>query len=111
MNMNDSRDKDKQQYRKDHIKIKLKVISHKQEKFAKILKLDGLSPIDVTSSLKLDKNIKNICKAGQGVGKSGSFFFYSSDNKFILKTMTSSEKKVILDLVDDLINYYEVVNN
>ena len=45
------------------------------------------------------------------MGKSGSFFFYSSDHKFILKTMKNSERKVILDLVDDLINYYEVINN
>jgi 1-phosphatidylinositol-4-phosphate 5-kinase len=87
------------------------VISHKQETFAKILKLDGLCPDDITNSLKLDKNINNICKAGQGVGKSGSFFFHSFDHRFILKTMKSSEKKVILDLVDNLIDYYEVVNN
>ena len=62
-------------------------------------------------SLTLDENISNIYKAGVGVGKSGSFFFYSSDKRFILKTMKSSEKKVILDILDDLINYYQVVNN
>ena len=33
-------------------------------------------------------NITAIRKAGEGMGKSGSFFFFSHDQKFLIKTMT-----------------------
>ena len=101
-------EQDKEQ---DKLKIKLKVISWDTEKFSRILHIDGLKSSDIVKSLILDDNIANIYKAGVGVGKSGSFFFYSSDSRFILKTMKGSEKKVILDILDDLINYYQAVNN
>ena len=101
----------KQDKEQDKLKIKLKVISWDTEKFSRILHIDGLKSSDIVKSLILDDNIANIYKAGVGVGKSGSFFFYSSDSRFILKTMKGSEKKVILDILDDLINYYQAVNN
>ena len=70
------------------------------------MKLDGIRESDIMDSLNLNDNVSSIFKSGEGMGKSGSFFFYSSDNRFILKTMKSSEKKVILEILDDLINYY-----
>ena len=30
-------------------------------------------------------------KAGEGMGKSGSFFFISHDSEFLIKTMTDSD--------------------
>jgi len=39
-------------------------------------------------SLDPPKNIKQIEKAGLGAGASGSFFFFSNDRKFIIKTMS-----------------------
>jgi hypothetical protein len=36
-----------------------------------------------------------IFKAGEGAGKSGSFFFFSHDHRFIIKTMSSGELKLI----------------
>lgn len=38
-------------------------------------------------SFNIDKNREMIFKAGQGSGKSGCFFFFSKDNKFLIKTM------------------------
>jgi hypothetical protein len=32
-----------------------------------------------------------VFKAGEGAGRSGSFFFFSHDKKFIIKTMTNQE--------------------
>jgi 1-phosphatidylinositol-4-phosphate 5-kinase len=32
-----------------------------------------------------------VFKAGEGQGKSGSFFFFSHDKQFLIKTMTDSE--------------------
>jgi hypothetical protein len=36
-------------------------------------------------------NLANARAAGEGAGKSGSFFFFSHDRKFIVKTMFESE--------------------
>ena len=41
-----------------------------------------------------------IFKAGEGAGASGSFFFFSQDNKFLIKTMNKSEKMLILENVE-----------
>jgi hypothetical protein len=38
-------------------------------------------------SLDINKNREMIFKAGEGSGKSGSFFFFSKDNKFLIKTL------------------------
>lgn len=35
--------------------------------------------------------------AGEGAGRSGSFFFFSHDRKFIIKTMTNNELELFLD--------------
>jgi len=43
-------------------------------------------------------------------GKSGSFFFFTHDNKFIIKTISDAEKNTFLDGFAE--NYYEhVVGN
>lgn len=45
----------------------------------------------IWESLDPEKNIKAIFKAGESQGKSGSFFFFSGDRKFIIKTMTDND--------------------
>jgi hypothetical protein len=45
----------------------------------------------ISTSLNPDTNIEKIKKAGESQGKSGSFFFFSHDSKFIIKTMNSGE--------------------
>ena len=49
--------------------------------------LDGIEPMDIKNSLDNDTNRKMIFKAGEGAGASGSFFFFSFDNKFLIKTL------------------------
>jgi len=44
-------------------------------------------------SLFPDFNTASVFKAGEASGASGSFFFFSHDKKFIVKTMTDSEMK------------------
>ena len=46
--------------------------------------MDSLAP-------KIPANIKQIYKAGEGMGKSGSFFFMSHDHEFLIKTMTTGD--------------------
>lgn len=52
-----------------------------------------------------------VFKAGQGAGLSGSFFFFSHDNKFLIKTMNSKERKLLLGMLDDMIEHYKATNN
>jgi hypothetical protein len=40
-------------------------------------------------SLSPKFNRDAVFKAGEGAGASGSFFFFSHDRKFIIKTMTT----------------------
>ena len=63
--------------------------------------LDDLTFENLAESLDLESNIENVYSAGKGAGKSGSFFFYSSDNKFILKTIKRSEMKTLLNMIDE----------
>ena len=44
-------------------------------------------------------NSANVFKAGEASGASGSFFFFSRDKKFIVKTMTPKEKEFFLTKV------------
>lgn len=51
----------------------------------------------IRESLSTEKNHKSVFKAKESAGKSGSFFFFSFDRRFIIKTMNTSEKKVFID--------------
>ena len=48
------------------------------------------------NSLDPERNSANVFKAGEASGASGSFFFFSTDKRFIVKTMTNSEKDFFL---------------
>ena len=50
-----------------------------------------------------------VFKAGEGAGKSGSFFFFSHDKKFIIKTMTDGELKLLLRILPNLSEHYKNV--
>lgn len=52
-----------------------------------------------------------VFKAGQGAGLSGSFFFFSHDDKFLIKTINKKEKEILLNMLDDLISHFEVTDN
>ena len=56
------------------------------------------------SSLSPSVNNKAVFKAGESQGKSGSFFFFSHDRKFIIKTMFTEELSYIMENLEP---YYE----
>ena len=82
--------------------MKCTVWNHKAQNFKAIREADGLDNYKVSQSLDLDMNIDKIFKAGMGAGKSGSFFFFSQDNKLIIKTIVNSEKKLLMSMIDDI---------
>jgi 1-phosphatidylinositol-4-phosphate 5-kinase len=48
-----------------------------------------------------------VFKAGESQGKSGSFFFFSHDNEFIIKTMTEDELQVFLKALPDYFKHLQ----
>jgi hypothetical protein len=65
-----------------------------------LLDLDDISSEDIKESLSVVKNRNNVFQAGESQGKSGSFFFFSHDKKFIIKTLQRDEKRTLLDMLD-----------
>ena len=59
--------------------------------FAFLRSLDEISNDDIKKSLSPELNRDMVFKAGESQGKSGSFFFFSHDKKFIIKTMTNQD--------------------
>ena len=70
--------------------------------------LDGVTPCEIRESFQLIVNRDMIFKANQGEGASGSFFFHSKDRRFIIKTVSKDEKKVVLDMLDDFLVHYQM---
>ena len=64
--------------------------------FGRLRHQDGVSDSIVDQSLDPVINRSNVFKSGEASGASGSFFFFSHDKHFIIKTMTASEKKFFL---------------
>lgn len=69
--------------------------------------MDGIKPTEIAASLNINDNIHNIFQSGQGAGKSGSFFFFSNDNKYLIKTMNVSEKRVLFNMLDPLYEHFK----
>lgn len=55
--------------------------------------IDGFDKDMLNESLNpsIMGNIEAIKKSGEGMGKSGSFFFFSHDRKLLIKTMTKTD--------------------
>ena len=53
----------------------------------------------------LDENVEAIKKSGEGMGKSGSFFFFSGNKKLLIKTMTTGDFKSWFALFKDYFHY------
>ncbi len=49
--------------------------------------------------------------SGHGAGRSDSLFFFSSDNKFLIKTLKIHEKNELLSSLDDYINHVKSTKN
>ena len=67
--------------------ISIKVKSLADPLFVALRINDGITSEQLKRTLDLDLNAENIVKARESLGASGSFFFFSYDNKFVIKTI------------------------
>jgi 1-phosphatidylinositol-4-phosphate 5-kinase len=79
------------------INEEVKIIEYAPSVFQTVKFMDEVTSEQIRESLSTEKNHKSVFKAKESAGKSGSFFFFSFDLRFIIKTMNSSEKKVFID--------------
>ena len=75
------------------IPYKVTIESFRHNDFTTVMELDGLTQEDIIASLNTVENRYAVFKAGQSAGTSGSFFFFSYDNRFLLKTILPEESK------------------
>jgi len=61
----------------------------------------------IVNSLSPKFNRDMVFKAGGGAGRSGSFFFFSHDRRFIVKTMSSGELKLFTKLLPKFQIHYK----
>lgn len=73
--------------------------------------LDEVSEQMLQQSLSMEANRDRIFRSGEGDGKSGSFFFFSFDNQFLIKTVKSSEVKVLTNMLDSMISHIKFQEN
>lgn len=69
----------------------IRVIEYSPDVFAFLRERDGFNNTILRESLDPEINKESVFRAGEGSGKSGSFFFFSADQNFIIKTMTNSD--------------------
>ena len=90
----------------------IKVIEFAPDVFAYLRNLDGFDNDSLKESLSptIEGNVSNMFKAGEGMGRSGSFFFFSHDARFLIKTMTTDDFNAFIKLLPlyfDHINYFQ----
>ena len=67
------------------------MIEYAPKVFGYLRQLDNIDTQLLRTSLSPEANRESVFKAGESQGKSGSFFFFSHDKNFIIKTMTDSD--------------------
>ena len=86
------------------VEVQIKVQSYAPKVFKYIRQADGIKDIDIIKSLDPKNNRYQIFKTNQGQkhnegGKSGSFFFFTQDRQFIVKTINSEEKRKLIQML------------
>ncbi len=66
----------------------------------------GENLAQLRASLNPKNNRDMVFKAGEGAGRSGSFFFFSHDRKYIIKTMTNSELRLYLQKLPEFSKHF-----
>ena len=67
---------------------------HQLYQFGKLFKANQLTLQMIENSFSPELNREQVFKTGEGSGKSGSFFFLTHDKRFMIKTISETEKKI-----------------
>lgn len=83
------------------METKVDVTYHKMELFKNMFSdYSDFNLKSLHNSLCPKYNREMVFKSGEGAGRSGSFFFFSHDRKWIIKTMTKGEKSLYLSKIE-----------
>ena len=92
----------------EKIPAKASVTFHRMETFTRMFKEVFTQQIEsFRESLSPENNRDMVFKAGEGSGRSGSFFFFSHDKRWIIKTMTDGELGYFLKRIDAFCAYFQ----
>lgn len=84
------------------------IFEYAPKKFQELREMDHIDKKRIKYSLSAKRNRDQVFKAGESQGKSGSFFFFSHDNEFIIKTMTEDELQIFLKALPDYFKHLQV---
>lgn len=80
-------------------KIRYKVKEYFPEPFEILRAIENISSSDLIDSLEVSSNLKDLGQRTHNPGgRSGSFFYFTADKKYILKTITCTEMRVLKTL-------------
>ena len=82
-----------------HLNKRVEIEGHYVHCFKDLRISDNITTEILLTSLDPERNSSSVFKAGEASGASGSFFFFSTDKRFIVKTMTDGEKDFFLTKV------------
>jgi 1-phosphatidylinositol-4-phosphate 5-kinase len=77
----------------------MRVVEYAPTVFEYLRMLDGIDLKIVEASLSVNKNLAGIQQLTESLGRSGSFFFFSHDRRFILKTIGESEQRFLIKIL------------
>jgi hypothetical protein len=88
----------------------IEIIEHAPTIFSELRRKYGISDDFLFQSFVPLHNIQAIHNFFTGTGKSSSFFFFSDNKAFVLKTLKESERKLLFDQ-NILENYFEYLQS
>jgi len=80
---------------------------HAPALFAELIEMEKEQE-KLVKSLDLNKNYQRIVTAKEGTGgKSGEFFFFSSDENLVIKTISKGELNTLLEVLPDFVRHFK----
>ena len=95
------------------IQVKVEIRAYEPTIFSQIRQLDGIIEEELINSLMPRNNRDQIFNTSQNAasslgndgGNSGSFFFFTQDKKFLVKTMTVEERDLFIKMLPDFLKH------
>lgn len=82
--------------------------SYAGSRFARLREIRGLKATEFTDSFGIPSGKEEGLVSSFSAGRSGSFFYRTHDQRFVIKTVTPKEKELLLNILDPYIAHLEV---